>query len=171
VSAGKSHDSRDERPTRRADRVGAEVVARKTTAQRKAGGLYLTPVEVADFMAAQVIGGAGSVRILDPAAGSGTLLCAVVERLASASPPVREADLTACETDPDMQNALRAALEDLTRWAARHGTEVKVKVEKADFVAAQAHVLKANGQLFGSQLTKPFDVVIANPPYFKIPKV
>jgi adenine-specific DNA-methyltransferase len=170
VSAGKSHDSRDERPTRRADRVGAEVVARKTTAQRKAAGLYLTPVEVADFMAAQVIGGAGSVRILDPAAGSGTLLCAVVERLASASPPVREADLTAYETDPDMQNALRAALEDLTRWAAKYGTEVKVKVEKADFVAAHAHVLKANGQLFGSQLTKPFDVVIANPPYFKIPK-
>ncbi len=170
MPAGKSQDSPDERPTRRADRVGAEVVARKTTAQRKAGGLYLTPVDVADFMAAQVMGGEGSVRILDPAAGSGTLLCALVERLTSAIPAVREADLTAYEIDPDMQNALSATLEYLAGWAARHGTRVKVRVERADFVAAQAHLLKANGQLFGSQSTTPFNVVIANPPYFKIPK-
>ncbi len=45
------HHSSDDRPTHYADRIGAQVVAGKTAAQRKAGGLYLTPIEVADFMA------------------------------------------------------------------------------------------------------------------------
>jgi N-6 DNA Methylase len=77
-----SHSRRDDRPTCYADQAGAPVVARKSADERKASGLYLTPVAVAEFMAAQVRAGKSEMRILDPAAGSGTLLCAVVERLA-----------------------------------------------------------------------------------------
>lgn len=160
----------DDRPTRYADRVGAGIVANKPAGQRKTGGLYLTPVNVADFMAAQVSAGRSSVRILDPAAGSGTLLCAVVERLAAGDARFRNADLTAYETDPDLHNALVAVLGNLKRWAARHHIAVRVRIEASDFVLAHAQFLGASGHLFRSDRIQPYDLVIANPPYFKIPK-
>ena len=160
----------DGRPSRFADRLGGEIVAQKSAPVRKAGGLYLTPVEVADFIAAQASTGASEMRILDPAAGSGTLLCSVVERLAMAESTVRRVELTAYETDPDLQEALEAVLYSLKCWAAEHQIEVGMRVEKQDFVLAHAASLRSNGHLFDTQSNEPFDLVVANPPYFKISK-
>jgi adenine-specific DNA-methyltransferase len=169
VASFKRH-SEDSRPSRFADRVGAEIVGSKSAAVRKAGGLYLTPVEVADFIACQASTGVSEIRILDPAAGSGTLLCSVVERLATAEPAARRVELTAYETDPDLQEALAAVLDNLKRWAAEHQVEVGMRVEKQDFVLAHAGSLGSNGHLFDTQSNEPFDLVVANPPYFKISK-
>jgi adenine-specific DNA-methyltransferase len=144
--------------------------AGKAAIQRKADELYLTPVEVADFMAAQVRAGKSHVRVLEPAAGSGTLLCAVVERLALTGHGLQEADLTAYETDPDLHEALLLVLENLKRWASKRHIKITAAVEKKDFVLAHAQTLAITGDLFDSQTFHAFDVVIANPPYFKIPK-
>jgi adenine-specific DNA-methyltransferase len=162
--------SLDSRPSRFADQLGAEIVARKTAAVRKAGGLYLTPVEVADFIADQASMDSSEMRILDPAAGSGTLLCSVVEHLATVDTPLRKVKLTAYETDPDLQDALATVLENLKRWAADHQIELELRIEKQDFVLAQAGNLRSNGHLFDTQSIEPFDLVVANPPYFKISK-
>jgi adenine-specific DNA-methyltransferase len=162
--------SLDSRPSRLADRLGAEIVDRKSAAVRKVGGLYLTPVEVADFIAGQASTGASEVRILDPAAGSGTLLCSVVERLATAESGVRKVDLTAYETDPDLLEALVTVLDNLKRWAAEHQVEACVRIKREDFVLAHAGNLTSNGHLFDTQSIEPFDLVVANPPYFKISK-
>lgn len=160
----------ESRPSRFADRLGAEVVAGKSAAVRKAGGLYLTPVEVADFIACQASTGASEIRILDPAAGSGTLLCSIVERLATAESAVRRVELTAYETDPDLQEALAAVLDNLKSWTAMHQVELGIRVEKQDFVLAHARSLGSNGHLFDTQSNESFDLVVANPPYFKISK-
>ena len=160
--------SLDSRPSRFADRLGAEIVARKTAVMRKAGGLYLTPVEVADFIAGQASSPASNIRILDPAAGSGTLLCAVVEHLTTVEPRVRKVEVTAYETDPDLQEALATVLDNLKRWAAEHQVKVCVRIERQDFVLAHAGILRSNGHLFDTQSTERFDLVVANPPYFKI---
>jgi adenine-specific DNA-methyltransferase len=162
--------SADSRPSRYADRLGAEILARKTAAVRKAGGLYLTPVEVADFIADQASTPAVYMRILDPAAGSGTLLCSVVERLATAKTPVRRVELTAYETDPDLQKGLAEVLDNLKRWAAERQVKVSVRIEEQDFVLAHAGNLRSTGHLFDIRPTEPFDLVVANPPYFKISK-
>jgi len=170
VLAAENHHSSVDRPTLCADRGGAEVVANKSAAQRKAAGLYLTPLAVADFMAAQVSTGRRSVRVLDPAAGSGTLLCAVVERLASAANRLQDVDLTAYETDHDLQSVLSNVLENLKRWAAKRRISVRARIEKRDFIAAHTEALTTTDHLFHSQKVQPFDLVIANPPYFKIPR-
>ncbi|MGH7925101.1 MAG: N-6 DNA methylase [Candidatus Binatus sp.] len=156
----------DSRPSRFADRLGAGIVEHKTAAVRKAGGLYLTPVEVADFIARQASIGASEVRILDPAAGSGTLLCSVVERLATLERVLRKVKLTAYETDPDLQEALVAALDNLKCWAAERQVEVDVSIEKHDFVLVHAGNLRDNGDLFDTRAIESFDLVVANPPYF-----
>jgi adenine-specific DNA-methyltransferase len=168
--ASYKHRNLDSRPSRSADRLGAEIVARKSAAVRKAGGLYLTPVEVADFIASQASTAASDIRILDPAAGSGTLLCAVVERLATSEPGVRNVEVTAYETDPDLQEALVAVLDNLKRWACERKVNVCVRIEKQDFVLAHAGSLRSNGHLFDTQSIDRFDLVVANPPYFKISK-
>lgn len=165
-----SRHNSDERPTRLADKSGAEVLATKLPAQRRAAGLYLTPVEVADFMAAGVNAAAGSLRILDPAAGSGTLVCAVIERLALLNSDFRRAELTLYETDPDLQNALATVLDYLKRWAEKRGVTLHVRMERRDFILARGPLLGTARHLFHSEEGESFDLVVANPPYFKIPK-
>jgi adenine-specific DNA-methyltransferase len=157
-------------PTRYADRAGARAIASKPKAQRKSNGLYLTSPRVAAFMAAQVNLCQAFVRILDPAAGSGTLLCAIVERLASIGGRLREMELTAYEIDPDLRAALMAVLENLKRWAATRRITINFRIEGRDFLLAHAHALGTTGDLFIPAAAKPFDLVIANPPYFKISK-
>ena len=168
--AGKIHESSNDCPTYRADRLGTEILCKKTNAERKAAGLYFTPTEVAFFMADQIIGGRSSLRILEPAAGSGTLLCAAVEHLTLTGKLLREVEITAYETDPDLQIALEASLDYLKRWASRRGIRVHATVEKRDFILAQDQILGTTQQLFHSAEAESFDVVIANPPYFKISK-
>jgi len=161
-----------ERPTIYADRIGSEVVSRKSATYRKGIGIYLTPVEVADFVAAAFENDRPSVRILDPAAGSGTLICALVEALARRSETNRPCDveLVAYEIDVEMAEALRVAVDYLTRWAALRNISLRAVVKHQDFVLENAEGLRSTGTLFDSGDYTRFDLVVANPPYFKIPK-
>jgi adenine-specific DNA-methyltransferase len=170
LSIEQNFDNGDQRPIEHADRLGAEIVGRKTATARKAGGLYLTPIRVAEFMAGLVSSNRKRVRLLDPAAGSGTLSCALVEHLTRANDLLEGVELVAYETDPDLQDALEVVLDDLKRWATMRGIELCATLEKRDFILANSDSLKSNGQLFEGSNVDRFDVVIANPPYFKIPK-
>lgn len=159
-----------ERPTVYGDRVGDWCVQRCSDGHRKANGLYLTPVAVADFMARQVRTTREHVRVLDPAAGTGVLACAAVEAMVRRPSPPRTVELVAYEVDPQLIPPLRSALEHLSEWCrAGHGVEVRFRIEAADFVLAHAEALRLWGGLVPYQNGESdFDVVIANPPYFKI---
>ncbi len=61
-------------------------------------------------------------------------------------------------------------LDGLNRWAAEHQVEVGVRIERKDFVLAHAGRLTTDGHLFDTESTERFDLVVANPPYFKISK-
>ncbi len=163
---------RGERPTIYADRIGSEVVGHKSATYRKEIGIYLTPVEVADFVAAAFENDQPLVRILDPAAGSGTLICALVEALARRSETNRPCDveLVVYEIDREMAEALRLAVDYLTRWAALRNISLRAEVRHKDFVLENADGLRSTGILFDRKEYTPFDLVVANPPYFKIPK-
>ena len=123
-----------ERPTLYADRVGEWYVRQKSDAHRKAHGLYLTPVAVADFMAGRVQASAERMRILDPAAGAGILACATIEALASRPDRPRDIELVAHEIDPGLIAPLRAVLVHLAQWCRSGGVELEIRVEASDFV-------------------------------------
>lgn len=162
-----------ESPTHYADRVGAWYVSRQSAQRRKAQGLYLTPVGVARHMAQQVQGHGLRLRLLDPAAGAGVLCCAAVEALANqAAGGVRptHVEIVAHEADRGLLPPLRGVLDHLTDWAKRRGLTVAVDVSGEDFLCAHAAGFAANDGLFGVAPPLPFDVVVANPPYFKIAK-
>jgi adenine-specific DNA-methyltransferase len=168
--AEKIHEHSNDCPTFLADRLGTQALGQKSSAQRKAAGLYLTPLEVAFFMAGQISPGRPSVRILEPAAGSGTLLCAAVEQLALTDKELREVEIVAYETDPELQSTLETAVDNLKCWAVKRRVSIHATVEKRDFILAQDQILGTTHELFHSRKTLPFDLVIANPPYFKIAK-
>ena len=160
-----------ERPTLYADRVGEWYVRQKSDTHRKAHGLYLTPVAVADFMAGRVQASAERMRILDPAAGAGILACATIEALASRPDRPRDIELVAHEIDPGLIAPLRAVLVHLAQWCRSGGVELEIRVEASDFVLQNAGALRPlDGFMRDQDAERDFDAVISNPPYFKIGK-
>ncbi len=161
-----------ERPTAYADRVGGWYVTQKSDRHRKDHGLYLTPVLAADFMAERIRADDGKLRILDPAGGGGILCCAAVEALVSRDPKPVSIELIVYEIDETLIAPLRAVLDYLVNWCREgHGLEVTVQVEATDFIMAHAEALRVFGELFPARpKVKDFDIVISNPPYFKISK-
>ncbi len=153
----------DDTPSHYADLLGSSYVAHQTADHRKTHGLYLTPPPVAHFMAAMLDATPQKLRILDPAAGAGILLCAAVERLVALKNRPKEIDLVACEIDKALCHRLDDVLSRLASWAAKNGIKVSYTVRHEDFILKNAAALH-------SQPRETFDAVIANPPYFKIGK-
>lgn len=153
-------------PVALSDAVGSAYAATVTPEHRRAHGLYLTPPEVARFMAALAGPRSGEVRLLDPCAGGGILASAAIEALVGSGS--KRIHLVAYEIDPILADELETVLRGVTRWAATKGAAVTYDLRVEDFVLANADVLAAAGGLFSGG--ESFDVVIANPPYFKLNK-
>jgi len=160
-----------ERPTAYADRVGEWCIGRICDRQRKTRGIYLTPVQAADFMSGRIAATGRRIRILDPAAGAGILCCVAVEALVSRQRKPDMIELVTYEVVGDLIPPLRAVLDYLARWCRdRHGTAVRVRIEAEDFILTNADAVRRGGLFSSCAQTAKFDVVIANPPYFKIGK-
>ena len=160
-----------ERPADYADRVGEWYAAQRSDRQRKDYGLFLTPVLAADFMARRITARERKLRVLDPAAGAGILGCAAVEALVSRRPKPDAIELVAYEVDGDLIAPLRAVLKHLADWCLdRHGVTVRARIEATDFILANAEALHSCGLFPARSEAANFDIVIANPPYFKVGK-
>ena len=68
--------------------LGESVLSGRSEMGRKRSGQFLTPEAVARFMAQQLGPIREGDRILDPAIGSGTLVCAVIERVIAEGQPI-----------------------------------------------------------------------------------
>lgn len=124
-----------------------------TAAHRARWGQFFTPAAVAELMASWWVPPPGPrpVRILDPGAGVGALGVAAALQI----PAEQAAALVSVEPEP-------TCLETLHRHGAALHTarpRIKVTVVAADFLDDQ---VRSKGPLGA-----PFDLVIANPPYFK----
>ena len=161
-----------ERPTVFADRVGVWYVAQRTVEQRRQTGLYLTPVSGADLMAGRLQVSGGELRLLDPAAGAGILSCAAVEALVTGPNKPSKVFVVGYEVDAQLLPALGAVFEYLTSWCdTKHKVSVIATIEPSDFLLAHAAALRPASELaeYAGE-AQAFDIVIANPPYFKITK-
>lgn len=145
----------NERPTVYADRLGAWYLT--WSKPNKDLGQFFTPLPVADYMAQVIADRAPIVRVLDPGAGAGILACAVCEHLKG------DLDLEAYEVDPDLAACLEASLAYARNWMQQQGRILRYQIVQRDFVIARAWALQWPP-------SDPFDVVITNPPYFKLAK-
>jgi len=163
---------KDERPAAYADRVGHSLAAFTAPEHKKRFGQYLTPLGIADFMARICTLSTSPVRVLDPGAGVGILSCALFEALAKRRTDSLEIQLDAYEHDAQLLFYLESCLEYARQWLLTRGIRLKYKIYPEDFVLRHAQTLDNPPRLFPAEDTErsKYDVVISNPPYFKIPK-
>ena len=133
----------------------------------KENGQFLTPPSIARYMAKQLGQIQNGASLLEPALGSGVLVCAVVERLIAEKLPL-EISITAYETDKELCDVSREVLEIASREAEKSGVKIHWQVFQEDFVLAC--LPDQQPSLFASNEShrKPFNYVISNPPYFKL---
>lgn len=152
-------------------RIGQSVLARLAETRRKQYGQFLTPPAAARFMARQLGPIQDGSRILDPAIGSGTLACAVIERLL-AEQTVSEIWIEGYEVDGQLAAAALEALQLAAVHAASRGITIHVCIHAADFILTRVAVkqpsLFAGESNHCSAAERGYDFVIANPPYFKL---
>ncbi len=107
----------------------------------------------------------GSVDLLDPGAGAGSLTAAIIERILDERPGL-DVRVTAFEIDDSLSDALAETLAECAESASRRGGSVTTEVRRGDFIEWASQL---QGNLFGAFEDRVFDLVIMNPPYRKIP--
>lgn len=126
-------------------------------------GQYFTPSIAASMIAAiPRIPTAGRFRILDPGAGTGQLSAAVLARIMSQNPNL-EVELVGVETDQNVAAFLSHTYEDCAELARETGVKLDTHVVVGDFVELETSIFEKP-----PCLAEPFDLVVMNPPYFKL---
>lgn len=139
----------------------AEIyINNSSQACRKKNGQFFTPVPIAKFMASLAKEDYGeSINILDPGAGLGILSCSVCEILAKQK-SIKKIKITAYENDASLVKLLNESLLHTREWLYQEGITLKYEVIEKDFILSNAE----------QKEKQQFDLVISNPPYFKINK-
>jgi adenine-specific DNA-methyltransferase len=151
-------------PTDCADSGGLFYSAMTTQEEKKIRGQYFTPSEIAAYIASFATSEGERLRILDPGCGTGILSAALGEKLA-ADGKVKAVEFVAYENDPKLLEIADKTYQALVAWLKERGIEMRYTLSGDDFVMANA--LALHKELPEDQL---FDVIISNPPYFKIGK-
>lgn len=156
--------------------VHAERLIERTEARRKrasealdikhraAWGQFFTPTPVAAFLADLIeLPAEGTIRILDPGAGVGSL-CAALTARAIRRPPGCSMHLVAFEADPALSEALAMTLRDCERAAYAAGVRVTTDAREQDFLEWASRSVR--GSVWAPPET--FEACVMNPPYRKI---
>lgn len=126
-------------------------------------GQFFTPAPAADFIASLAeVAESGTIRILDPGAGTGSLTASLVAKLLVERPELK-ISVTACEVDPQLHSALQATLDDCVNTASSLNAHVEVNLVRGDFIS-----WATEGDCLLAEPPEPFDLVIMNPPYKKL---
>lgn len=151
-------------PAEYAARLQARYASTAIDQERRDFGQFFTPVAVARAMARLAIEFAGeTLRVLEPGAGAAVLTAALCETL---PPRVSQVHIDAFELHPSLADLCEETLRYTSRWLEDRGVQCTFTIHRKDFVLVNARRLTS--QLFESRET--YDIAIANPPYFKLPK-
>lgn len=153
-----------ELPSKFADRLGIYYTQQVTTKHKKDNGQFFTPTEIAQLMASYCDLTKTTLRILDPGCGTAILTCALIEHLVETRNDIELIDLVAYETDPDLITFSQKTLTYLKKWLLEKGIKFQYLLHIHDFILDNAKALKESYN--GEQ----FDLIISNPPYFKLAK-
>jgi len=155
-----------ELPSHFADRLGVVYASSVTQQHKKENGQFFTPVKIATLMASYADFNGNSVRILDPGCGSAILSCAMIEHIANSNKILRNVELVAYETDFELISISQQVLDYLEKWGDQQGINIKTKLYTEDFILHNSDCFEETG-LFSKPIEQ-FDIVISNPPYFKL---
>lgn len=141
--------------------------ARRLDEDRQAElGQFLTPAPVARFMAS-LVRSRDRIQLLEPGAGTGSLVAAVVADLCRRSDRPSSIDVVAYEIDPLLVEYLEDTLRMCSALCADFGVGFNGEVRQQDFLQDAAERL-TRAPLFDPDGPDRFNGVVLNPPYGKI---
>lgn len=160
----------DELPSNFADRVGQLYTKTVTIQHKKENGQFFTPTEIAHFMAGLAKQTKDKLKILDPGCGTAILSSSLIEVLAQQNGNLKEIELVVYETDFDILPYTQATLDYLGKWLKKYKIRFKVVINTNDFVLENKDCFQVSATLFLEPKAASYDIIISNPPYFKISK-
>ena len=152
--------------TNRVDAARVQASAALDPRTKSDLGQFLTPAGVARLMAGMLSSTPRIVRILEPGAGVGSLVAAVVEELCAREDTPERIEVTAYELDPVLLTGLRETMQACDDHCRAVGVVFRGEVVEGDFLELVCGALRQD--LFGARIAPAYDVVITNPPYRKI---
>ena len=161
---------REEIPSQYADRLGLEYSAKVTNEHKKENGRFFTPFEIGQFMGKLCAYPKSNLKILDPGCGVLILSCSLIENLIQNNPEIKSIELTAYETDIDLLPYTYKSIDFLKNWTNKNDVSFNCQLFTDDFVLANKACFQESTSLFDEPRNEVFDIVISNPPYFKISK-
>lgn len=160
----------NELPSHFADRLGVLYAKIVTTQHKKDNGQFFTPTEIAHFMAGLVRQTKDKLKILDPGCGTAILSSSLIETIILRGDKVSEIELVVYETDNDILPYTQAILDYLKTWLQKKKVAFKAILDTNDFVLENKDCFEQASTLFYEPKNAIYDIVISNPPYFKIGK-
>lgn len=153
-------------PSSLSEEIGKEYSKNISKEQKKLLGQFFTPMKIANFMAGllDVNIEKKKIKILDPGCGALSLTCALVEKLIEYNNCVEKIEIDAFDTDPSLKSIIVNVSNILKNWSNKRGVEIVVNYSNSDFLLAHKVSLTKDTN------TPLYDIIISNPPYFKIKK-
>lgn len=169
VDLNKVIPNTNETPVLYANRIGELYTSIVTNKFKKKHGQFFTPPAIARFFAQQISidHTLQSVSLLDPGCGSAILSCATVESLLM-SPTIRRIELTVYETDLNLIPYTEKVLLYLKEWAKKRTIDLAYTISSNDYILENYIYLNQENLL--KSPFKKYDIIISNPPYFKLGK-
>ncbi|KAE9658206.1 hypothetical protein EJD88_06325 [Pseudomonas sp. PB105] len=139
-------------------RLGLEHRLKTSLSHKKNYGQFMTPPKIASYMSEKIFTTPvpHTLRILEPAIGTGVLLSALIDTLLTFNEKPIAVDVTAYETDITLKSSLTKLKKFLSRKLKAYGIKLRFQIIFSDFL------------LSNSKAT--YDLIITNPPFFKIKK-
>jgi len=145
---------------------GKDLMKDLTKKDQKITGAHYTPTLLANFVAEQIMAVLSQVkkydniRVLDPAVGDGELLISILQELSNKK--YTNIEVIGFDTNRDALNSAKARIKNIF-------PNISLCLRSEDFLyySLNNHPNIGNLDLFKSAPDKPFDIVIANPPYVR----
>ena len=157
-------------PSSFADIVGQLYNKTVSSIHKKKNGQFLTPVEIARFMSSLVFSNEEKLKLLDPGCGVAILSCSLIETIVHTNKNIKAIDLVLYEPDQNIIPFLSKVLDYLKKWLSDKNVLLNLTLIEEDFILDNSLCFEKATPLFFNLEDKVFDIVISNPPYFKIPK-
>jgi adenine-specific DNA-methyltransferase len=165
---------KQELPSDFADRLGIYYTQQVTKKHKKDNGQFFTPISIARLLASFSNVSKTKIRILDPGCGTAILSSALIEHLVEIQNEIEQIEIVAYETDHDLISFSKKTFDYLKEWLLIKGIQMNYTLHITDFILENASVLKENKlpSLFEElkKVNEEFDIIISNPPYFKLSK-